>query len=614
MTRELIIDGQHVDLSANTDITLEYVSNIAGDVGKISLSHSYTVKLPKTLRNARILDDPGNPAHESGQTRRFLSARFYRNGIDLLGDARAYVLQTTPESYEVALVWNTLEALQTLSQSKATLNDLPYLPTLTWIGSNGKTPDYTGAESYGALFAQYTSGLGGVRYPTINTAPHPSMRVSSLMDSILTAAGVPYTMTTAAQEAVRDLVVLAAPKHQPSRSMEIESGSWARSVILHSATINGRPDTALTISSWLHGWDAPSSAIGSSQTFTTGDNETHRVLFNLRAPSSADLSGVYLRVMGAIVEDYVIQEQEELLRAYFKRDASGWYLYIDEEVKLSGWPSYVVTFGGVQTPPSSAIAMTAYDALLPMLAVNRVHNDINIAKDNRFPLAGNLPDLKQWDFMKACMVMLGIAPVIESGRLRLLTYDELLSTDDAYDWSRKVDMTDGGLQGVNVTLDQWAQSNLITFEKDTPLSFEPDARLMIEDATLPESRDLYKLPFGASMQGEAVHYKVTSDNEVENVDISPRIFRLTEGESGRVLEFNEDMYGEGLVAARYAKLQEVVRKPVRISVNVRLHELDLAQLDLTRPVYLSQYGHYYSILKIQTSDTDLCKLELLQIA
>lgn len=610
MTRELIIDGQHVDLSANTDITLEYVSNIAGDVGKISLSHSYTVKLPKTLRNARVLDDPGNPAHESGQTRRFLSARFYRNGIDLLGDAQAYVLQTTPESYEVALVWNTLEALQTLSQSKATLNDLPDLPTLTWIGSNGKTPDYAGAETDGALFAQYTSGLGGVRYPTITTAPHPSMRVTGLVDRMLTAAGVPYTMTAAAQEAMRDLVVLAAPKHQPSRSMEIESGSVAARVLLYSITFGPQ----LIISNWTHGWDAPSSATDSNTVFTTGDIETHRVLFNLRAPSSADLSGVYLKVWGAITEDYIVQKQEELLHAYFKRDASGWYLYIDEEIKLSGWPLYAVTFDGAQIPPSEAVEMTAYDTHLPLFAVNRVHNDINIAEDNRFPLAGNLPDLKQWDFMKACMVMLGIVPVIQNGQLHLLTYEELLRTDDAYDWSRKVDMTDGGLQGVNVTLDQWAQSNLITFEKDTPLNFEPDARLMIEDATLPESRDLYKLPFGASMQGEAVHYKITSDNEVENVDISPRIFRLAEGESGKVLEFNEDMYGEGLVTSRYAKLQEVVRKPVRISVNVRLHEIDLAQLDLTRPVYLSQYGHYYSIQKIQTSESDLCKVELIQIA
>ena len=614
MTRELIIEGQHVDLAPDTDITLEYTSDIAGDIGKISLSHSYTIKLPKTLQNARIFDDPGRPGHESAQTRKFLSARFYRNGIDLIGPAQAYVLRTTPDAYEVALVWSALEALQTLSQSSETLNDLPDLPVLTWIGSNGTTPDYAGSETDGALFAGYNSGLGGVRYPTITTAPHPSMRVANLVDRMLTRAGVPYVMTDAVQEAMRDLVVLAAPKHQPSRSMEIESGSVAGSVSLHRATINGKPGTALSISAWTHGWDAPSNATGLNQGFTTGDIDTHRVLLNLRAPASAELSGVYLVVKGQIVKDYVVQEQDELLRAYFRADESGWYLYIDEEISLSGWTSYVVDFGGVQSPPTAVISMTPYDSDLPMLAVNRVHNDINISKDNRFPLAGNLPDLKQWDFMKACMVLLGIVPVIKSGALHLLTYDEMLNTANAYDWTAKVDMTDGGIQASNVSLDKWARANLITFEKDSPLNYEPDACLVSEDTTLSESRELYKLPFGASMQGEATHYNIKSGNEVEDVDISPRIFRIAEGDSGRILSFDEDLYGAGLVASRYAKFQKAIRKPVTLSVNIRLHEIDLAQLDLRRAVYLGQFGRYYKVTKIQTSDTDLCKVELLQIA
>ena len=40
MTHELIIEGQHVDIAPNTDLTLEYVSNIVGDISKITLSRS----------------------------------------------------------------------------------------------------------------------------------------------------------------------------------------------------------------------------------------------------------------------------------------------------------------------------------------------------------------------------------------------------------------------------------------------------------------------------------------------------------------------------------------------------------------------------------------------
>lgn len=612
MTRELLIEGQHVDLAPDTDITLEFVNNIVGDIGKINLSRSYTAKIPKTIRNTRILDDPGRPGHESGVTRRFLNARYYRNGIDLIGPAQAYILKTTPESYEIALVWNTLEALQTLSQSGATLNDLPNLPSLTWIGPNGMTPDYTGGnDDSGAIFAFYNSGLGSVKYPTVDTATHPSFKVESLIRRILETAYVPNELSAIAMSDIKDLAVLVAPKHEPSRSMEIDSGSVAKLVAFRGATINGKPGTMLEINDWVHGWDAPSSATGWSQYFTTGNNDTHHILINLQSPENVDFTGFYLRIMGQIVKNNVVQDQEELMRAYFKQNTAGWYLYIDEEIKLSGWPRYVVDFGN-QLNEKVAAVFTPYKAGLPLLAANRVHKTLSPSKTNKFPVQGNLPDIKQWDLIKACMAMFGWAAVIQNGTLHLLKYSELLNTSGTYDWTSKVDMTDEDPQEFSYTLDNWAQVNTLKFQEDTPLGFEPNARLEIQDVTLPEQRDFYELPFAASMQSDAPHYKVDG-TKADDVDIAPRIFKVVDRDGVRTLDFTEDLYGSSLIGSHYARFQEMIRKPVRLTLNIRLHEIDLAQLDLTRAVYLGQYGKYYMILKIQTSDTDLCKVELIQL-
>lgn len=605
MTRELLIEGQHVDLGPDTDITLEYVSNTIGDIGKINLSRSYTVKIPKSARNARILDDPGRPGHESERTRRFLSARFYRNGIDLIGPAQAYILKATPEGYEIALVWNTLEALQALSQSTASLNDLPNLPTLPWIGVNGTTPDYTSGAD-GALFAAYVSGLGGLRYPTVNTAPHPSMRVANLVDRILTGAGVPYTISNTAASKMAGHAILAAPKHNPSRLMEAESGSIAGTVRLQQVTSNNRPTTMLVTEGWEHGWDGPRA----SGTFETGDNDTHRVLLNLQAPDTVDLTDCAVYVRGETVKGGVLTDSEELVRAYFKRSGAAWYLYLDEDIKLPGWPRYsiLLDFDGL-----ASVTFQAYDPNLPKLAVNRVHKEIDISKDNRFPLQGNLPDIKQWDFIKACVAMYGWVPVIQDGALHFGTYEEVTDTARAYDWTAKVDMGDGEPQELSYTLDGWAQRNILEFQEDTLLGFDPNAELVIDDRTLEESRDLYKLPFAASMQSEAQHYKVKDDNTVEDVDIQPRIFNVGLGLQGQTLYFEDNMHGQGLIDAHYTRLQALIRKPVALTVDIRLHEIDLATLDLTRPVYLGQFGRYYAILKIQTSDTDLCKVEFLQL-
>ena len=610
MTRELIIEGQHVDLAPDTDITLEYVSNLIGDVGKISLSHSYTAKLPKTIRNARILDDPGRPGHESCRTRRFLSAQYYRNGINLIGQAQAYILKTTPDAYEVALVWNTLEALQTLSQAKDTLNDLPDLPVLTWIGSGGGRPDYTGAnDKDGAFFAWYDAGLGPNSYPTVNAGTHPSMGLTALIERILSNAGVPYSLSAGARAALSDHAILAAPGHTPSRQQELESGSVAGRAFLRGASLNGNPTSTLYLEDWANGWDS----VLSRGTYVRGDSDTHRILLNLQATGDVDLSACSLQVIGyTLDEDFetVAAEQEQLAEAYFKPNASGWYLYFDEEVKISGWPQYLLRLSiGRQV----ATEFSAYDQAQPLVALNRVHEAIDIENDNRFPLQGNLPDIKQWDFIKASMAQFGLAPIIKAGALGLYTYDELLTSRDAYDWTGKVDMANAGPEDASYTLDGWAQENVIAFQEDAPLAFDPDAALAIEDTTLAESRNLYELPWAASMQSAAQHYKVKDDGTLEDVYIRPRIFEVYLGANGQTLRFNDNMQGGGLIEAHYKALQALVRKPVRITANIRLHEIDLAQLDLTRPVYLGQYGQYYAILKIQTSATDLCKVELLQL-
>ncbi len=619
MTRELIIEGQHVDLAPDTDITLEYVSNVLGEPGKINLSRSYTAKLPKTRRNARILDDPARPGHESAKVRRFLSARYYRNGIDLLGEAQAYVLSTSGDSYDVALVWNTLPALQALSQTKKTLNDLADLPRLTWIGANGRTPEYVGMQqgSDGALFAWYESGLGPVTYPDVNAATHPSMNMDKLLRQILEQAGVAYEVESErAQAALWSTFLLAAPGSKPDRTMELESGSVAGSVVFVAATANNKPTTLLELKSWTHGWDAPSGAAAATatNTFNAGENKKHRLLVNLR--TSADMEGAYIYVAGVKLEGTVIREQDTLARFYFKQDAAGYYCSVDETFDLGGWPQYVVDIAGLEGSVPSV--PTAYEAGLPLFAVNRVHESVEIAKDNRFPLSGNLPDIGQWEFVKSCMVMFGMVPVIKGDTLTFCDYSIMLDTSRALDWTDKVDMTgDGDPDELSPSVSGWARENLITFEDNPDLLKDPTATLSVIDGTLAESREFYKLPYAASLSSSAVHYKVT-DGKVERIDIAPRVFSLVPGSdaSGNLrndLTFVDNLSGSGLVETYYPELQRVMNTPTVITERIRLHELDLAALDFRRPVYLGQYGQYYAIINLQTSDTDLCKVELLQI-
>ena len=603
MTRELIIEGQHVDLAPNTDITLEYVSNLIGDIGKISLSHSYTVKLPKTARNARILDDPGRPGHESGSARRYLSAEYYRNGINLIGQAQAYLLKTTPENYEIALVWSAVPGLKEWNDAKLKLPDLTGLPTLTWKGAEYATQ----ATSSGCFFANYVSGAW---HDAPNIAPHPSVTLYELVTRIFENAGIPYLIGNNLTDTLRNHALLVAPSHKPSLAMELDAGAQASSLKWQEMMGYG---FYWWFQDWQFGWDAPDEDVGRTRTIKRGPTDELRFYLNLK-------------IDGATPDLYFSLEhggQSFILSP--TRTTDGGYL-IDTIVDLKSelhmdeeFDYFSIKIEGLSA--NGAYKFSKYDSARPMFAVMRSHDTIQTDQQNLFPISDNLPNIGQMEFIKGVLGLFGAVIRAQNGTLILEHYDDILYKSQAVDWTHKVDMREG-IEGFSGQLADFAQNNIIKYEPDVTLPVSPDITLVMEDQTAAESKELLKLPFAASIRNQAIHYRCTNawddENnyyvEVEDIDIKPRIFGFTyDGTGTRGLVFPESLSGRWAASAYLKTYQSLIRKPVQISVNIRLHEIDLAQLDLTRPVYLGQYGQYYAILKIQTSETDLCKVELLQL-
>lgn len=617
MIHELLINDERVDLGDRPRITMEYVSNLLDEPGKLNLSHSYTIHIPRTIRNARILQAPEHPANGQGLVRRYLSARYYRNGIDLLGPARAYVIKSTKAQYDIAIVSESLANLQALIESKDTLNDLP-VPMLQWIGSSGKDPDYYSAD-FG--FAKYQSGLPADPYPTYYTASHPYARVAPLLRMILQKAGVPFAFdeTEAIDSDMYDTAILAAPSHKPDDVMELRSGLSARSMVV----INGT--SQLIFTDLTTGWDSPPLNTSVPSRFGTlrPNSRKFRIRLNICAPPGEDWGQKQVALIyqnlnateGTPVSDRVIKFWTA------SKDTTGaFYFHFDEEFSPeSTWSNVLLLFwedGPQGGPVFFEGTPTAYDPSLPVFSVNFVHDHIDIAQDNHFPLQGNLPNIGQWDFIRSVCAIFGLRLTVKDGALRFSDVQTWYNRSKAVDWSgRLVDGT-GETSDVSYSISSWARSNYIRYKEDdkdqTPLPFNPDAALKVDDQTLKDSRDYYKLPFAASTRDVAIHYKIEGD-EAKNIDIAPRIFRLDYVNDVLTLTSPEEMYGQPLIERYYPTIQKAVENPVIVSTEVRLSEIDIKTLDLTVPVYLSQYGRYYAVLKVQTSDSDICKVELLQL-
>ena len=118
MKEELYIKGESVDLG-DSEITLNFKSNLLGDISKITASNSYTITLPRTNKNIRLLDFPDVAGHESYMMRDYFNAEYYRNGVKLF-DAKAVLISCSEDGFNVALTWGMSEKfIQLMNDDKS---------------------------------------------------------------------------------------------------------------------------------------------------------------------------------------------------------------------------------------------------------------------------------------------------------------------------------------------------------------------------------------------------------------------------------------------------------------------------------------------------------------
>lgn len=617
MKQELIINGQHVDMRADTDITLEWVSGLFEDIGSIKLSHSYSIKLPKTLKNLRIFDDPGNPAHQSTQTRRYLDALYIRNGIDLLGPVKAYIVGVSRDDIEIVLLWRA-EGLLSWRDQKLKLSATAGMWTIKpWVNlSTGEA--YYSSGSLNMFLPKYDSGLGDVKYPAVNAASYACVKLEWLFIMILGSTGLELRFFNDSRERLRNLVLLCNSM-KSNKAIDIPTGS--------TASGNGQVLSdmqSVYFSGWSHGWDKTLGPIyndGKNAFLTINQTDGTRyeeMYLQINVAGYMDEAGAtaapVLQVIGHTLVDGRVGTRL-LQELTFVQD----YSYVDRgyctaDLLLTDLKDVTEISLQFKTPVALDIygVLSKYDTSKEYtIRVSHKHPTISIANDNAYPVADNLPDISQVDFIKGVCALLGLVLVVNKGILEVRTYDDMLDKTAAVDWTDKIS---GPIQNLSLSRSGLARTNYIRYAEDKTISTNYNAYMTVDDETIQQETDLVKLPFAASESNEAHHFNV-KDDKLEEVDIKPRIFAWEKDENGIAnLMFPEYLKSQHLIETFYQTYQDTIQRPVEIEALVRLSELDLAGLDFSRAVYLGQTGQYYAVKKVQTSDSDLCKVELIQLA
>ena len=155
--QQLYIDGILMDMSEETAITLDIKSNLFRDITKMTANTTYTINLPKTAHNMAVLEFAGKPSTSSKYPYIFHTARYFRNGLEIIRNGRASVL-SVKETIEISIYWGLFQALATLQSSDLKLNELNCTKYLRFA-KNNTSDAYEKAISEGVFYGRYETAV-----------------------------------------------------------------------------------------------------------------------------------------------------------------------------------------------------------------------------------------------------------------------------------------------------------------------------------------------------------------------------------------------------------------------------------------------------------------------
>ena len=244
--------------------------------------------------------------------------------------------------------------------------------------------------------------------------------------------------------------------------------------------------------------------------------------------------------------------------------------------------------------------------------------EINASLGELFRANGNLPDIKQVDFVKAIAAMFGLY-VIPSGvanKLKFVSLDMLLTnTSNAVDWSSKlVSNGDGDPSKIGYSWGEYCRRNKFTYKSTDDVAASGDGEITIDNDALDAEKEIVKLPFTASDEvvvhtdnGERgviiPHFERGNDGQITDKKVDPRVVMIVPeaGDTGKAIAQFTPITFNQLLDVYYQTMRRLLNDAIVITEKIRLNEFDLLSLDFTKPVYLRQYGKYYGVVSVQAS-------------
>ena len=667
---ELFIDNERVDTDGKTKVTLDIKSNLLQDISKIVSNHTYTIKLPKTTRNQRIVKHADLVQGSDDFAYNVHKARFFRNGVEVIKNGRAVMMQAS-DDIEISVVWGLFPAFSELVSKGTTLNQLESDARILWTGkesadtyANAQMKDYFYANinvmreteittywnySYTNTQANGQSSFGGSsggRRGSGYTNLHPCVKASWVLAQILQNKGIEFRWTGEAKNTIDDLIIplvnkksseltflekfqatlpaksgttLGALSPSISQGMAIfsqQSGTVTELVVTADVMVFVEVKCSATYNMTNYqnkgtkGWSYDGCFV--DMKVTKPDGEVHH--YNVGSPKGgkarkADFADFPNNTIVDNMTGTGVVELESGDRITFSAYYCKWNGF--------GGSSIEQYYG--QTTPTEYSPQTTFHG--GTIEIGVTSNDGNVPEGGYYPIAFNLPNIKIIDFVKFLACITGTFP-LQIANDSLVQFVPLSTvwnnTENALDWTAKVvaPYAENKPKEMEYKLSEWKQHNRYKWKDDDTVKGDYDGDLRINNETLELERDVFTFPFAATDGDRVPMYEKKTDTE-GNVEYDykackDRILRLTEGTNSKAAGVF-DINMQSILDEKYKDLIRTLQDVKVLKERIILSDAEIQQFDETKPVYLAQYGRYFAVIEIKSEGQGVSEVTLLQL-
>ena len=640
MIQQLYIDGQLADIAEDTNVTFSIVSNLLTGAADFKGNRSLTIALPATVRNRSIINMAQVVQGGGSYPYTFHNVDYYRNGVAIIQGGIGRLVSATPDKLNIAIVWGVRTAVEALLGSDKTLASLPTTAAIRFHNASEVT-DYEDAlvddVFYAAMDTELHEGenayyhthvvIGSDTYNYTEEQPasallHPSVRMNWILSLMESQYGVHIEWGDAMDDIDRMIVPLV--KKIPNdttynygftaSTSEPNGGNKIRFSITHASPIISQSvPEVLTCATAFTGLAKYSLVLYINEADLV---PVSRPIMRAKYGYSIGLLvGSTWHWCPIMPEGYTFLA-DKITGGRLTLYVSG-YLNIEMAVDDVLMLAIGTTRNGIFDPN------TAGDIHVqggPLFIAEIIGKENEVQPDQMFPVEGNLPDIKPIDLVKFLAAVTGVFPVQAS------TTDTLIMcpVSDVFDWNRIVDWS-GRLLSPTArpvaankayAVDGWAQRNWWKWKDDDTVLGNYDGSIDVDDETLENDRDVVTFPFAATDGNNVPLYtkEVKQGGVVETKykAVQPRVLNLIEGSSGEAVGmFDMDM--KRILSDYYGDLAATMQQPSVITETIHITDVELSQVDETRPIYIKQHGAFFALLELNVKGNHTAEAKLLKL-